>query len=77
MKYTVEITKESMIHTFVDDEGREFTNTWVVVGQGHIKTIEKTLDDQIEEAGINNGNLLEAIYDGDLQDIWEAIRRGE
>lgn len=77
MKYTVEITKDNMIHKFTDDNGNEYINTWHVVGPGHTQTKEKALDDQMEEAGINNYNLLQAVYDCDLQDIWEAIRRGE
>lgn len=74
MKYTVEITKEKMVKKFVDDEGKEYINTWVVKGPGCTGTLESPMDIQMEEGGIDNEELLEAISDEDLSDIWEVIR---
>ncbi|BDR86100.1 hypothetical protein [Clostridium tetani] len=74
MKYIVEITKDKMIKKFIDDEGKEYVNTWVVQGPGETGTLETSLDDQMEQGGIDNEELLEAVYDEDLHDIWEAIR---
>ena len=77
MKYTVEITEEKMVIKFIDKSGREYINTWVVKGPGWTGTLEpKSIDDQMEESErfTFDDNLLEAIYGGDLDDIWEAIR---
>jgi hypothetical protein len=74
MKYTVEITEDKMVKKFIDDEGKEYVNTWVVKGPGHTGTLEAAMDDQMEEANKFNEELLEAIYDEDLGDIWKVIR---
>ncbi|EJO5347170.1 hypothetical protein NRP93_001243 [Clostridium botulinum] len=74
MKYTVEITENKMVKKFVDDEGKEYVNTWIVKGPGHTGTLEIALDDQMEQGGIDNEELLEAVYEEDLDDIWRAIR---
>lgn len=74
MKYIVEITENKMVKKFVDDDGKEYVNTWVVKGPGHTGTLETALDDQMEQGGIDNEELLLAVYDEDLDDIWRAIR---
>jgi hypothetical protein len=74
MKYTVEITEDKMVKKFIDDEGKEYVNTWVVKGPGHTGMLEAAMDDQMEEANKFNEELLEAIYDEDLGDIWKVIR---
>ncbi|MBY6758680.1 hypothetical protein HYH82_15410 [Clostridium botulinum] len=74
MKYIVEITENKMVKKFVDDEGKEYVNTWIVKGHGHTGTLEIALDDQMEQGGIDNEELLLAVYDEDLDDIWRAIR---
>lgn len=74
MKYTVEITKNKMVKKFIDDEGKEYTNTYVVKGPGHTGTLEKAMDDQMEDEEKFSDELLEAIYDEDLDDIWREIR---
>lgn len=35
MKYTVEITKNKMIKKFIDDEGKEYINTWAVIREDY------------------------------------------
>lgn len=74
MKYIVEITEEKMIKKFIDDDGAEFKETWKVKGPGVTGTDGKAIDDLMEEAGIDDQELLEAIYEGDLHDIWSVIR---
>lgn len=74
MKYTVEIEAGKMVKRFFDSEGNEFKETQVVKGPGVSGTIGQPLDVQMEIAGIDDDSLLEAIYDGDLHDIWKAIR---
>ena len=74
MKYIVEITEDKMIKKFIDDDGKEFKETWKVKGPGVTATDGKSIDDLMEEAGIDDQELLEAIYEGDLHDIWSVIR---
>lgn len=75
MKYTIEITPEKMVKKFIDDDGKEYVNTWVVKSPCCTGTLEKSMDDQMEEADRYDDELLEAIYDEDLDDIWREIRR--
>ena len=63
-----------MVKKFIDDEGKEYINTWVVKGPGHTQTLEPALDELMEQDGIDDEELLVAIYDEDLNDIWSAIR---
>lgn len=74
MKYIVEITEKEMVKKFIDDNGNEFKETWQVKSPGITGTDGKAIEDLMEEAGIDDEELLEAIYDGDLDDIWSAIR---
>lgn len=74
IKYIIEITEKEMVKKFIDDNGNEFKETWQVKGPGITGTDGKAIDDLMEEAGIDDQELLEAIYDGDLDDIWSAIR---
>lgn len=74
MKYTVEITKDKMVKKFIDDEGKEYINTWVVKGPGFTGTLESAMDIQMEEEDRFEEDLLDAIADEDLSDIWEVIR---
>lgn len=74
MKYTVEITKDKIVKKFIDDEGKEYINTLVVKGPGHTGILEKAMDDQMEDEGKFSDELLRAIYDEDLGDIWREIR---
>lgn len=74
MKYIVEINEKNMVRKFVDDEGNEFKEVWIVKGPGHTTTIGKGMDVLMEEKGEFDDDLLCAIESGDLSDIWEAIR---
>ncbi|ABQ23603.1 hypothetical protein [Clostridium kluyveri] len=74
MKYTVEITPEKMVKKFIDDNGKEYINTWIAKGPGHIGTLEKAMDDQMDDANKFSEELLQAIYDEDLGDIWREVR---
>lgn len=74
MKYTVEITGDKMVKKFIDDDGQEYTETWVIKGIGKTGTLEKPMDDQMVETDKFSDDLLDAIYDEDLDDIWKAIR---
>lgn len=74
MKYTVEITKDKMVKKFIDDGGKEYVNTWVVKGPGKTGTVEKAMDDQMDDENKFSEDLLQAIYDEDLDDIWREIR---
>ncbi|AKA68520.1 hypothetical protein [Clostridium scatologenes] len=74
MKYTIGITPEKMVKKFIDDDGKEYVNTWVVKGPGKTGTLEPAMDDQMEETGKFDEELLDAIYEENIDDIWEAIR---
>lgn len=74
MKYIVEITKDKMVKKFIDDNGIEFVNTWVDKGCGVTQTLETALDQQMEHFGEYDDELLDAIYDENIDDIWKAIR---
>lgn len=74
MKYIVEITEKEMVKKFIDDNGNEFKERWKVKGPGVTGTDGKAIDVLMEEAGIDDQELLEAIYDSDLDDIWSVIR---
>ena len=76
MKYIVEISKDNMVKKFIDDEGKEYVNTWVVKDIGITETLEMAMDDQMEKTNKFDDEILNAIYDEDLDDIWRAIRRG-
>lgn len=76
MKYTVEITEGKMVKKFIDEDGTEYVNTWVVKGPGWTGTLETySIDDQMEGSdSYFDDKLLEAIDDGDLDEIWKIIR---
>lgn len=74
MKYIVEITESKMIKKFIDNDGKEYVNTWVVNEPGCIGTLEMALEEQMEQGGIDDEELLDAVYEEDLDDIWRAIR---
>lgn len=74
MKYTIEITKDKMVKKFIDNEGQEYVETWVEKGVGQTGTLEKAMDSQMEETNKFSEELLNAIYDEEIDDIWKAIR---
>lgn len=74
MKYIIEITEDKMIKKFIDDKGNEFINTWVDKGNGVTQTLEPSMDHQMEQFGEYGDELLDAIYDENIDDIWRAIR---
>lgn len=74
MKYTVEITSDRMVRKFIDDNGNEYVNTFVIRKTGVIETLELSIIEQLKKAEIKDEELLDAIYFDDLDDIWAAIR---
>lgn len=74
MKYIVEITEKEMIKKFIDDDGKEYKEVWMVKGSGYTQTTGFSIDYLMEQDGFEDEEILEAIYDGDLDDIWSAIR---
>lgn len=74
MKYTIEITKDGMVKTFTDDEGKEYTEIWQVKGPGHTGTLGPCIVSQMEDTEEFDDELLNALESEDLDDIWQVIR---
>ena len=62
MKLTYDVSEMECVTTF-EFNGHTYKRVWKYEGDGHYKSKDDSLDEQIEKAGCANEDVLEQIYD--------------
>jgi hypothetical protein len=70
----IDVKKDKVIKTFIDEDGKSFSETWVRKNFGR-GTVGKGIGPQLEKEGYFD-EFVDAIENMDIDDIWD-IAYGE